>query len=556
MPTPIRFKGIVGTTAQIATDRFAGRIAFDSTLNRFVMFYDATNYATMARRDVLETFAAGINDSTLTAGRVMYAGTSGRHSGSAKLTVLTAGVANLLIGDGVVAETSALTLDAPAGNDAVLSFRSANVSRWGVGRMATSLDFAIIARNSSGVETDRPVTIPNTAAAAIAFSRTLNTTGNIQTSGVTRISSGGAGSFTTLSTTGLATLAQATVSDIAADRIVTTTTAGRLTGDAGLTRTALSGVTRLLFVGDNAVAGNAAFIARRTSGFFSGFLYQDSGSATRWSHTYDNSFDWILSAYTSGAALIDNPLSIVNASAGLITLGGSTLRPVNFTGAIQTTGVQRISAAGAATFTTLSTTGLATLAQATVSDLTTGRMVSTTTGGRLQALDAAGSRALIDAPKRPQQMDATTGETTYTVAGSGSRDIGTALTVAGGALVVGKEYRLRLVISTTGAFTISVYGGSSSSGLSLGTTAGGTSSVSSLECALLCTAIGASATFNFAGCRTSRSSGGVVDAYPAGLAAPATFSSLASFDIKWQILNSTGGSLNATVFHASIQEMN
>ena len=42
MPTPIRFKGIVGTTAQIATGRFAGRIAFDSTLNRFVMFYDPT----------------------------------------------------------------------------------------------------------------------------------------------------------------------------------------------------------------------------------------------------------------------------------------------------------------------------------------------------------------------------------------------------------------------------------------------------------------------------------------------------------------------------------
>ena len=52
---------------------------------------------------------------------------------------------------------------------------------------------------------------------------------------------------------------------------------------------------------------------------------------------------------------------------------------------------------GAGTLTTLSTTGLATLAQATVSDLTTGRMVSTTTGGRLQTLDAAGSRALIGA---------------------------------------------------------------------------------------------------------------------------------------------------------------
>lgn len=63
----------------------------------------------------------------------------------------------------------------------------------------------------------------------------------------------------------------------------------------------------------------------------------------------------------------------------------------------QTGGTPRISAAGAATFTTLSTSGPATMAQATVSDLTTGRMVSTTTAGRLQALDAAASRALIDA---------------------------------------------------------------------------------------------------------------------------------------------------------------
>jgi hypothetical protein len=60
-------------------------------------------------------------------------------------------------------------------------------------------------------------------------------------------------------------------------------------------------------------------------------------------------------------------------------------------------GVTRISSGGAGTLTTLSTTGLATLAQATVSDLTTGQMVSTTIGGRLRTLDAASSRAVMEA---------------------------------------------------------------------------------------------------------------------------------------------------------------
>jgi len=97
--------------------------------------------------------------------------------------------------------------------------------------------------------------------------------------------------------------------------------------------------------------------------------------------------------------------------------GGLTLSGGNLNvgvGGVQTAGVMRISNGGAGTLTTLSTTGLATLAQATVSDLPTGRMVSTTTGGRLQALDAAAARAVIDTKRketvlRPTAASATPG---------------------------------------------------------------------------------------------------------------------------------------------------
>lgn len=313
MPTPIRFKGIVGTTAEIATDRFAGRIAFDSTLARFVVFFDATNYAINARRDVLETFAAGIQDSTLTAGLPMYASTSGRHA-----------------------------------TETAVAFR-ARISAYGSGDNAA---------------------------------------------------------FGTLSTTGLATLAQATVSDLTTDRIVTTTTGGRLQTDAGLTRSQASGITRAVLLGNGSVANDVFFRVRRTATYNASFRMTDEAGTSRWELIYlpDNRLG--IQASTSGGVAIDYILEAGNGSGNTITIGGSTNRTTNFTGAIQTSGVTRISSGGAGALTTLSTTGLATLAQATVSDLTTGRMVSTTTGGRLQTLTNSASLALIGAADNEAIEDA------------------------------------------------------------------------------------------------------------------------------------------------------
>lgn len=79
MAINIRFKGIIDSLVNIAADKFAGRIAWVTDISRMIMYYDATNYGIMARRDVLESFEAGIQDATVTAGQAMVAGASGRY---------------------------------------------------------------------------------------------------------------------------------------------------------------------------------------------------------------------------------------------------------------------------------------------------------------------------------------------------------------------------------------------------------------------------------------------------------------------------------------------
>ncbi len=100
MAINIRFKGIIGTLAQIITDRFAGRIAWVTNISRLIMYYDATNYGVMARRDVLESFEAGIQDATVTAGQPMVAGTAGRYqtqdAATFRTTIGAAGTSNVV----------------------------------------------------------------------------------------------------------------------------------------------------------------------------------------------------------------------------------------------------------------------------------------------------------------------------------------------------------------------------------------------------------------------------------------------------------------------------
>jgi hypothetical protein len=98
MAINIRFKGIIGTLAAIAADKFSGRVAWATDIARMIWYYDATNYGIMARRDVLESFEAGIQDATVTAGQPMVAGASGRYqtqdAATFRATIGAAGASN------------------------------------------------------------------------------------------------------------------------------------------------------------------------------------------------------------------------------------------------------------------------------------------------------------------------------------------------------------------------------------------------------------------------------------------------------------------------------
>lgn len=229
----IRFKGLIDTTVNLNTDRFLGRIAYDTTLARSVVCYDGTNWAQNARRDVLETFSAGIQDSTLTlangivvrgssgrlvnlsgvthdgttlttpslnissgalslggttrytnggvvkavslegtaytSGRVPLISTAGAFIDSARIVYSLGGVTTLTIGDGTTAGLGAVTIDAVAASPALVSLRSDAVQRWGIIRAATSLDLNVTAYNSSGVAIDNPVNIVNASAGLITI---------------------------------------------------------------------------------------------------------------------------------------------------------------------------------------------------------------------------------------------------------------------------------------------------------------------------------------------------------------------------------------------------
>ena len=211
MSINIRFKGLVDTTVNLNADRFLGRIAFDTTLNRSVVCYDGTNWAQNARRDVLETFAAGIQDSTLTA----------------------------------------------------------------------------------------------------------------------------------------------------TDGVLTRGASGRLQADAGIKVIKTAGVSRVLQIGDASVAGNVALILQRSNTFNAQIQFKDYAStAQRWGLMMSTALAFSLDAYDSASTLIDSPLSFVNASAGLITIGGSTSRPVNFTGALQASGTQFLSSARALSVVSATVSGL------------------------------------------------------------------------------------------------------------------------------------------------------------------------------------------------------
>ena len=103
--------------------------------------------------------------------------------------------------------------------------------------------------------------------------------------------------------------------------------------------------------------------------------------------------------YDDTGAWIDDAISYLRPAGGTITIGGSTAtkRDVNLTKDLKLSGVVAITAGRAGSLTTLVTTGLTTVQSLNISGLTGSRMLSLDASKNVQALDAAGSRALIGA---------------------------------------------------------------------------------------------------------------------------------------------------------------
>ena len=188
----VRFKGLVKTTAELESDKFAGRIGWNSTLARFVAYFSSTNYATMARKDISETFP-GLAATNLTQNRVVAVGANGQLVDDAGLTrTQTSGVTtSLTVGDGNVAGAISILSNAAVGQETSLLLGEAGATKLQIRRTASGvIDFRI-----PGV--DIPISFPEVAGGDIALGgsgstkRDVNLTGNLKLAGTQRISSAG-----------------------------------------------------------------------------------------------------------------------------------------------------------------------------------------------------------------------------------------------------------------------------------------------------------------------------------------------------------------------------
>ena len=319
MATPIRFQGLVKTTAEIEADKFSGRVGWSTTLARYIAYYNSTQYAQMARRDVLETFAAGLQDSTLGVGLPMFAGTSGRLS-----------------------------------TESAASFRS-----------------RIAAVNKAGDTMTGPLTLS---------AGDLNVgAGAIQTAGVTRISSGGAGTLTTLSTTGLTTVQSLNISGLTGPRMLSLDASKNAqTLDAAGSRALIGAMNRVPVTIDgqdlNTIVSNGLYqgdtVTNGPPSSGRGILRVYSANSDTgpliwqaWSRpSYNGLAEFRRASSNSGSTW----------SAWVaLSSDGHIEHP-----SITVAGVTRISSGGAGTLTTLSTTGLTTVQSLNISGLTGSRMLS------------------------------------------------------------------------------------------------------------------------------------------------------------------------------------
>lgn len=174
----------------------------------------------------------------------------------------------------------------------------------------------------AGGSSARDVTLSRSAANVLRTDGNFDVGIDLRVAGTPRITAGGA-----------ATMATVSAANLTAGRVVLAGASGLLQSDAGLTYSQSGGVTRIFTLGDGLTANSLSLVLNRaTISQYQGFVWQTAG-VVRWDASVRNGTDDLsIWSRTSGGIDIDAPISIANASAGAITLGGSTNRPIVIAG--------------------------------------------------------------------------------------------------------------------------------------------------------------------------------------------------------------------------------
>ena len=279
-----------------------------------------------------EATLASATVSDLTSGRVTYAGASGALQDSANMTF-----------DGTdLTVASAVVSDLTAGRVTYAGTSGALTDEAGFEYNAGTDTLSAVNVTSSGTVTGGTLTDGTASLASGSLTSAVNVTasgtvtGGTLTDGAFSVTSGAVTGVTTLATSGEATLASATVSDLTAGRVTYAGTSGALTDEAGFEYNAGT---------DTLSAVNVT----------------SSGTVT-------------------GGTLTDGAFSVTS---GAVTGVTSLTASGTITGGTLTDGAFSVTSGAVTGVTTLSTSGEATLASATVSDLTSGRVVLAGTSGSL-----------------------------------------------------------------------------------------------------------------------------------------------------------------------------